>query len=122
MPDRGRRLGVTPGAFDAACRALPGVTLDHPWGDDDVYKVGGRMFAVTGRSGGLSIKVTDIAFEALTETGRARPAPYLARAKWVRFDSLAALDERDVLDWLATAHALVATKLTRAARRELGIA
>ena len=41
---------MTPEAFDAACRALPAVTMDRPWGDDQVYKVGGRMFAVLGRA------------------------------------------------------------------------
>ncbi len=112
---------MTPGAFDAACRALPGVTMVVQWGADGVYKVGGRIFAVTGPDG-VSFKATDIAFEALTESGRARPAlPYLARAKWVRFDSLAELDDREVADWLATAHALVAAKLTRAQRHEIGL-
>ncbi len=101
---------------------MPAVTLEHPWGEgDDVYKVGGRMFAVTGPGGGFSVKVSDIAFEALVESGQARPAPYLARAKWVRFDDLAALDDKEVADWLATAHALVAAKLTRAKRREFGL-
>ena len=56
--------GVTPEAFDAACRALPAATMDVQWGDDHVYKVGGRMFAVTCPGGGCSFKVTDIAFEA----------------------------------------------------------
>jgi predicted DNA-binding protein (MmcQ/YjbR family) len=113
---------LTPQALDTACRALPGVTMDRQWGEDEVYKVGGRMFAVTGPSGGLSIKVTDIAFEALVETGMARPAPYLARAKWVRFDDLGALDDAEVADWLATAHRLVAARLTRAIRRQIGLA
>ncbi len=95
--------------------------MDIQWGDDQVYKVGGRMFAVTSPAGGCSFKVTDIAFAALTQDGRARPAPYLARAKWVRFDDLAALDDAEAADWLKTAHALVAAKLTRAQRRELGL-
>jgi predicted DNA-binding protein (MmcQ/YjbR family) len=113
---------LTPEAFERACRALPAVTMDHPWGEhEDVYKVGGRMFAVTGSGGGLSIKVSDIAFEALVEGGQARPAPYLARAKWVRFDDLSALDDEEVAGWLAAAHALVAAKLTRAQRREFGL-
>ncbi len=64
------------------CLALNGVTLDHPWGGDhDAYKVGGKMFAMIGSMGGLSFKASDIAFEVLTESGKARPAPYLARAK-----------------------------------------
>jgi predicted DNA-binding protein (MmcQ/YjbR family) len=113
---------VTPEAFDAACRALPGVTMDVQWGADHVYKVGGRMFAVTAPGHGCSIKVSDIAFEALTEGGQARPAPYLARAKWVRFDDLAEVDTAEMTDWLATAHALVGAKLTRRQRVELGLA
>lgn len=114
---------MSPEAFDAACRALPSVTMDIQWGADHVYKVGGRMFAVLGPAEhGVSLKVSDIAFEALVESGAARPAPYLARAKWVRFDSLAAQDDAEMADWLANAHALVAAKLTRAMRRSLGLA
>jgi predicted DNA-binding protein (MmcQ/YjbR family) len=113
---------MTPEAFDAACRALPGVTMDVLWGDDHVYKVGGRMFVAVGMTArSVSMKVSDIAYEALVETGAARPAPYLARAKWVRFDDLAAMDEAETAGWLASAHALVAAKLTKAMRRSLGI-
>ena len=113
---------MTPAAFDAACRALPGVTMDRPWGEDEVYKVGGKMFAIYGPGkGGFSFKASDIAFEVLTETGPGRPAPYLARAKWVYFDDLAPLDDAEVADWLKTAHAIIAAKLTKAKQRELGL-
>ena len=112
---------MSPEAFDAACRALPAVTMDVQWGVDQVYKVGGRMFAVTAPGHGCSIKVTDIAFEALIEIGRARPAPYLARAKWLRFDDLAVVEDDEMTGWLATSHALVAAKLTRKHRAELGL-
>ncbi len=111
---------MTPGAFDSACRSLPGVTHVVQWGASDVYKVGGRIFAVVS-AGGLSLKVSDIAYEALIETGAARPAPYLARAKWVRFDHLAELEDEEVVGWIAQAHGLIAAKLTRAQRRELGL-
>jgi predicted DNA-binding protein (MmcQ/YjbR family) len=46
----------------------------------------------------------------------------MARAKWVYFDDLPALDAAEVADWLKTAHALVAAKLTRKLRAELGLA
>lgn len=101
--------------------ALPGATLSIQWGDAQVVKVGGRIFAIIGADGGLSFKASDIAYEALVESGQARPAPYLARAKWVRFDDPTVLDLQDTADWLAQAHALVAAKLTRAQRRELGL-
>jgi len=112
---------LNPRTFDAACRALTGATMDVQWGANHVYKVGGRMFAVAGPSGTCAFKVSDIAFEALTQSGRARPAPYLARAKWVFFEDIAALDDAEAADWLRSAHGLVAAKLTRAQRREIGL-
>jgi predicted DNA-binding protein (MmcQ/YjbR family) len=74
---------------------LAGRAVSIQWGDDHVFKVGGKMFAVRGQGvgkGGISFKASDVAFEVLTETGRAIPAPYLARAKWVRFPDLSAQD------------------------------
>ena len=112
---------MSPEAFEAACLALPAATLSIQWGDEHVFKVGGRMFAVAGTAGGCSLKVTDIAYEALTETGRAKPAPYLARAKWVWFEDLAEVDAEEMSGWLATAHSLIAAKLTRKQRAELGL-
>lgn len=117
---------MSPEAFDKACLALPGATLSIQWGDDHVFKVGGKMFAVRGagvtQGGGVSFKVSEVAFEVLTETGRAIPAPYLARAKWVRFAELSELDAGETADWLQSAHALIAAKLTKKVRAELGIA
>jgi predicted DNA-binding protein (MmcQ/YjbR family) len=45
----------------------------------------------------------------------------MARAKWVMFDDVSKLDANEVADWLATAHRLVAEKLTRKQRAELGL-
>lgn len=113
---------MTPAAFDAVCRVLPGVTMDVQWGDDHVYKVGGKMFAVYGPAAdSFCFKASDIAFEMLTETGPGKPAPYLARAKWVWFASLAGQDAGEVEGWLTSAHGLIAAKLTRKLRQELGL-
>jgi predicted DNA-binding protein (MmcQ/YjbR family) len=66
------------------CLALPAATLDHPFGDDhDTDRVGGKMFAMVGGPGGVSFKSSDIACAVLTESGKAAPAPCLARARWV---------------------------------------
>ena len=101
--------------------SLPGATKVVQWGGSDVYKVGGKIFAIVGVGGRLMFKVTDLAYEVMTESGMARPAPYLARARWVSFDDTAGLDPDEVADWLKTAHALIAAKLTRAKRKELGL-
>lgn len=113
---------MSPEALARAALALPAATLSIQWGDERVYKVGGKIFAVTDAAGSrIALKVSDIAYEVLIESGRARAAPYLARAKWVQFDDLAALADAEVADWLKTAHGLVAAKLTRAVKRELGL-
>jgi predicted DNA-binding protein (MmcQ/YjbR family) len=105
-----------------AAMALPGAALDVKWGDDHCYCVGGKMFCATdGAYSSLSFKATDIAFEALTESGRAKPSKYLARAKWVILEDLAAADAAEVSDWVRTAYGLVVGKLPKARRRELGL-
>jgi predicted DNA-binding protein (MmcQ/YjbR family) len=112
---------VTPEAIDACCRSLPGVTFQIQWETDQVYKVGGKMFAVLGPTGTLSFKVNDVAFEMLIETGEARAAPYMARAKWVFLDDPSSMRDDDLTAYLREAHAIVAGKLTRKLRAELGL-
>lgn len=114
---------MTPEGFDAACLALTATTKDQPFGPGEhVYKIGGKMFAVLGESGSCSFKVSDIAYEVLTGEGRAKPAPYLARAKWVRLDQVGDWPDAELRDQLVQAHALIAAKLTKKARAELGLA
>ena len=105
----------------AQALSLPAATLSVQWGDAQVAKVGGKIFAIITTDGGLSFKASEIAYGALVESGRARPAPYLARASWVRFDDLADLDPQEIADWLVQAHALVCAKLTRAQRQALNL-
>ena len=105
----------------AIALALPAATHVVQWGGSDVYKVGGKVFAICGLGGGLSFKVTEIGFMVLTDEGPGRQAPYCAKGQWVAVD----LDEvgaEDVAGWLATAHSLISAKLTRKARQELGLA
>ncbi len=104
------------------CLGLKAVTLDHPFGDHhDAYRIGGKMFAKVGESGELSFKVSDIAYEVLTESGQAPPAPYLARAKWVNLKTIDAWPDDELSEHLVSAREIVAGKLTRKARRELGL-
>ena len=112
---------MTTEEFDAFCKALPGAAMEVLWGADNVYKVGGRMFAVMGPKGSASFKANDVAFEMLVETGAARPAPYMARAKWVYLDDLGAMPGEDLQAYLKQAHAQIAAKLSGRMRQSLGI-
>jgi predicted DNA-binding protein (MmcQ/YjbR family) len=111
---------VTRDEIGAVAMALPAVTKVVQWGDSDVYKVGGKVFAICGLSGGLSFKVTEIGFVALTEGGPARQAPYLHKGSWVIVD-LDAADDADIAEWLTNAHRLIAAKLTKVMKRDLGL-
>ncbi len=76
--------------IEAAALALPAATKVVQWGGSDVYKVGGKVFAICGLSsamgGGLAFKVSEIGFIVLTEGGPARQAPYFAKGQWVIVD------------------------------------
>ena len=104
----------------AVALALPAVTTVVQWGGSDVYKVGGKVFAVCGLPGGLSFKVSPIGFVVLTEDGPGHQAPYFAKGHWVNV-ALDEVEADDVVGWLATAHSMMAAKLTLKARAELGI-
>lgn len=104
------------------CLALPGATLDHPFGEHhDAYRVGGKMFVMVGERGGISFKVSDITYEVLTESGHARPAPYMARNKWVNLPSIDDWPDDELAEHMTIAHGIVAAKLTRKVRAELGL-
>jgi len=104
----------------ALAMVLPAATHVVQWGGSDVYKVGGKVFAICGLRGGLSFKVSEIGFEVLTNGGPARQAPYLAKGHWVIVD-LEDVEPGEAEGWIAGAHSLIAAKLTRAARVELGL-
>ena len=105
------------------CRSLPGATEDVKWGEDLVFSVGGKMFAVTGTdegSKGMSFKVDDDRFLELTDREGIVPSPYLARAKWVRVADLkATLSDAEAAELLKRSHALVFAKLTKKLQREI---
>jgi predicted DNA-binding protein (MmcQ/YjbR family) len=106
-------------------KSLPGAELSIQWGDDHIFKVGGKMFAAMGpkKRGpqGMSFKADEISFHVLTKKRGIVPAPYLARAQWVRIDRLDRLPAKQLKGYLTRAHALVAQKLPKKTRKALGL-
>ena len=104
------------------CRALPGATEDVKWGNDLVFSVGGKMFAVVclERPHHISFKCMPETFAELVERDGLVPAPYLARAMWVQERELGAtLDRREREALLATAYELVRAKLPKKLRTQV---
>lgn len=120
--------------FDVYCGTKPGVSHVIQWGDASVWKVGGKIFAicsswtsaeekanVTGDFQPISFKCSDLAFQLLPEQEGIIPAPYLARAKWVQLTRPDAMSDDDIKLHLDAAHQIIAAKLTKKLRSELGI-
>jgi predicted DNA-binding protein (MmcQ/YjbR family) len=106
--------------IEAFCLSLPGAVLDYPFGPDTaVFKIGGKMFCALGIGRGVSFKVSDMAYEILTQNGMAEPAPYLARAKWVNLPDPAQWSDEELESHLRASYDLILGKLTRKARAEL---
>lgn len=98
------------------CLGLPGTTDTIQWHDDRVFKVGRKMFAVSGldENSRYSFKVDDERFLELTDQAGIVPAPYLARARWVQVDpSACALSDHEIETLLRRSWELVFSKLTR---------
>jgi predicted DNA-binding protein (MmcQ/YjbR family) len=105
------------------CLAFPGATEQIQWGDDLLFKVGGKMFAITPLIPApvcLSFKVTPENFAELTERPAIIPAPYLARAKWVALESREALTPPELAPLLRASYDLVVATLPRKVRESLG--
>ena len=92
------------------CLSLPHATESVQWGNDLVFKVGGKMFAVTVLEPSkvwLSFKVPPEQFPELTERQGIIPAPYSARYHWVALESEDALGAAELKHLLRQSYDLV---------------
>src|SRR4051812_34642059 len=103
--------------FRSLCLSLPGATETVQWGNDLVFKVGGRMFAVAALDAAAahraSFKCTDEKFAELQEVEGAVPAPYMARAKWIAIEDYDTLPDREVTARVRESYQLVFENLTK---------
>jgi predicted DNA-binding protein (MmcQ/YjbR family) len=104
------------------CLSFPGATEHVQWGDDLVFKVAGKIFAVTPLEPArlwLCLKAHPEEFAELTEHPGIFPAPYLARAKWIAIESAQTIPSSEVAALLCKSYDLIIAKLSRAARESL---
>ena len=105
------------------CLSFPSVTEEVKWGNDLCFCVAGKMFCVTSLEPPhtFSFKVTDAEFDELTQSEGFRPAPYLARAKWVLVTDSSKLSRKDLKNYLQQSYELITAKFSRKQRKDLGI-
>ncbi len=104
------------------CLSFPGATEQIQWGYDLLFKVGGKMFAVTPLEPApvcLSFKASPENFAELTERPNIIPAPYLARAQWVALQTRDALPSEELSRLLRDSYDMVFAKLPKKTQEAL---
>jgi predicted DNA-binding protein (MmcQ/YjbR family) len=105
------------------CLSFPQVTENVQWGNDLLFKIGGKMFAVAGLDAPskyvLSFKCAPEKFAELIEQDGIDPAPYAARYHWVALQRFNVLSEKELKALLRNAYELVLAKLPKRTRARL---
>lgn len=115
------------GDFNAFCASLPATTHVVQWGNSDVWKVGGKVFAIGGwektESPAYTFKTSELNFNILREEPGYRPAPYLAARgmMWIQLYDPGLADTDQIEYYLRESHRLVALGLTKKLQWALGL-
>jgi predicted DNA-binding protein (MmcQ/YjbR family) len=108
-------------SFVAYVGRLKGTGVSEQW-ESHVAKVGGKAFALLAADGSqIVFKVTELSFDGLTSLEDVRQAAYFAKRQWVAVGRGAPLSDAELKGYIAASYDLVAAKLTRKLRAELGI-
>ena len=108
--------------LEQICKAMPGVTEDIKWGNDLVFSVGGKMFCVARLNESpvsASFKVTDEEFDEMSSRSGFKPAPYVAKYKWVMIDDISKMNKAEWKKYVNQSYSLVKEKLPAKVKKQL---
>ena len=110
--------------FDAYVASLAGGRTLDQW-ESRIAKVGDKVFASLGGSQTeephIVVKVDPVEFDFLTTMPGVSQARYFAKGHWIAIREGSAMPDNEVRACIDDSWALVAAKLTKKARAELGI-
>ena len=113
-------------AIRAYCLSFPHATEDLQWGNDLLFRIGGKIFAATDLDPAspvrLSFKCTPEEYAELIEREGIMPAPYAARYHWVALQRLDALSSSEIKRLLRHSYDMVWAKLPRKMQAQLDAA
>jgi predicted DNA-binding protein (MmcQ/YjbR family) len=117
---------MTPDELRAACLAHHGAVEDFPFGPDtSVFKVSGKVFAISGLDGQpltVSLKCDpELALSLRAAHPAIVPGYHLNKRHWNTVTIDGSLSEEMVLDMIEDSYDLVVKSLTRAQRGTLGL-
>lgn len=110
--------------FNAYCQSLKSSTHVVQWGNSDVWKVGGKVYAISGWNDGqdaFTFKVTELGFEVLSDMAGLRPAPYLASRglKWIQNYADPGLSDDALKDHIKASYDMIFAALPKKKQAEL---
>jgi len=103
------------------CMSFPHATEAVQWGDDLVFKIAGKMFAVIDLRppNHIAFKCDPEKFVELAEREGIIPAPYMARAQWVSVQRHDALEAGELKDLIKASYAMVKARLPKKVQARL---
>jgi len=123
---------MTDEQFNEFCASFQATTHVVQWGGSDVWKVGGKVFAIGGwnknEEPAFTFKTSELDYEILKDEPGFKPAPYLASRgmKWIQQYSLPkgkAQKDRDeeIKHYLEESYNIVSKGLSKKLQKELGL-
>jgi predicted DNA-binding protein (MmcQ/YjbR family) len=118
---------MTRDEFNDFCSNLLAAHHVVQWQGSDVWKVGGKVFAICDCSNdlmpGITFKTSETDYEILREMPGLRPAPYLASRgmKWIQRYDRSDLSDNDLRCCITQSYNIVKLSFSRQKRFELGL-
>jgi len=115
--------------FNSLCKSLKATSHVVQWGNSDVWKVGGKVFAIGGWENGLNnspaitFKTSEVNYHFLKDKEGYRPAPYLASRgmKWIQCCDMSKVEDEEVIYYINESYRIVSLGLTKKKQKELGL-
>lgn len=113
--------------FNAFCKALPATTHVVQWGNSDVWKIGGKVFAIGGwgktDKPAFTFKTSEQNYHFLEAKPGYQPAPYLASRgmKWIQQYDADSSEDEELAYYLKESYRIVSLGLTKKKQKELGL-
>jgi predicted DNA-binding protein (MmcQ/YjbR family) len=107
------------------CLSLPHATEDIQWGNNLLFRIREKVFVIVALDQTplcVSFKCTPEEFAELVEREGIIPAPYMARNHWVLIESPDILPRAELKRLVRNSYDMVAAKLPKKVRAELGLA
>ena len=105
------------------CLSLPHVDEKVQWGNDLLFRIGEKMFAVVSLEAAsdhcMSFKCTPEKFAELVEIDGIIPAPYMARNHWVAMLDMNALRQPEIKELIQESYQMILEKLPKKTQASL---